>query len=557
MKQLTFVILLSFLGAFHAFGQRDFYKKYTFTKADTLRGMLSPERTCYDVTFYDLNVAVDIPKKFIQGYVDILFDVTEDFETMQIDLYKNMTLLKINCYNKVLSYNRVGDAIFVHFPERQLAGTSIGIRVYFEGFPTEAQNAPWDGGFVWKKDEYGKPWVGVACEGDGASLWWPNKDHLSDEPDSVGIHVTIPKSLGLSVISNGNLRDTVENDGFVTWNWFVSYPINNYNVTLNIGDYAHFSIPYTAADGDVLPVDYYVLWYNLEKAKEHFKQVNGVLACYEKYFDKYPFWNDGLAFVETPYLGMEHQSAIAYGNKYMRGYLGGMIPRDMNWDFIIVHELGHEWFGNSISVNDHAEMWIHESFTTYMEALYVECTMDYENAIRYLENQKSFIVNREPIMGPMDVNFDNWSGSDHYFKGAWVLHTLRNAIHNDSLWFDILKNFYLEHKLSHVTTEDFIDFVNKKTGRDWHPFFEQYLYYTSLPKLLYLVEETPDGLAVQFKWDSEVPGFDMPVLMGKRGEWQLVYPSSEAVKTVVFPGLSKKDFDIPLDRFYIRKSRLP
>ena len=554
MKKILFSIIALFLIQ-TSFGQKDFYKNYPFTKADSLRGSLSPERICYDVTFYDLNVAVDIENRFIKGYVDIFFDVEKDFTTLQIDLYKNMKISRITCYSKTLTFKRLYDAVFVYFPEKMERGTSASIRVFYEGYPREAPNPPWDGGFVWKKDEMGSPWIGVACEGDGASLWWPNKDHLYDEPDSMAINVAVPD--GLMCVSNGNLRSTKQlNNGYTRFDWFVSYPINNYDVTVNIANYAHFSDTYVAEDGDSLDLDYYVLTYNLERAKKHFRQVQKVLSCFERYVGKYPFWNDGLALVETPYLGMEHQSAVAYGNKYMRGYLGGMIPRDMDWDFIIVHELGHEWFGNSLSCTDPAEMWLHESFTTYMESLYVECAYGQEDAIRYISNQRTFIQNREPILGPKNVNWDNWASSDYYFKGAWVLHTLRHAINDDAKWWQLLRDFYDYYALSSVTTTDFIDFVNAHTGRDWSRFFEQYLEYPGIPKLLYQVEEEGDNCRVFYKWEADVEGFDMPMLIGVKGDYQRIFPLTSEVKEIVIKNTIKSELEVPTDLFYVHKKQV-
>ncbi len=529
-----------------------FYKNYSFDSADSLRGALRPERTCYDVTFYDLHIAVDIDKKFLNGYVDIFFDAVEDFEVLQIDLHHNLEIDQITCYDKLLTFHRLHDAVFVRFPEPFLKGTSGSIRVHYHGYPKESANAPWEGGFVWKKDAKGRPWVGVACQGDGASLWWPNKDHLSDEPDSMAIHVIVPRKL--SVICNGNPRgvELVSRD-LVRFNWFVSYPINNYNVTLNIGHYRHFGDVYVAQDGDSLDLDFYVLDYNLDKAKKHFQQVKGVLACFEKYLGKYPFWKDGYALVETPYLGMEHQSAIAYGNRYMRGYLGSMIPPDMDWDYIIVHETGHEYFGNALSCTDLAEMWLHESFTTYLEALYVECRYGYEDALRYLLNQRDFITNREPILGPPQVNWHNWNGTDHYFKGAWILHTLRHAIGDDELWFRILRTFYERHSIGFATTQDFINTVNEMTGRDWTAFFRQYLEFPTPPRLLYHLEEEGSRLRVVCLWEAEVPGFEMPVKIGRPGQWVTVQPNTEQPVEVLLEGVSKQEFEVATDLFLIRK----
>ncbi|MEZ4960524.1 MAG: M1 family metallopeptidase [Saprospiraceae bacterium] len=552
-KSLIFPLLM--LLASHALSQRDFYNKFNFTKADTLRGMLTPERACYDVTFYDLNVALDINKKFLKGFVEIEFDVVNEFSMMQIDLFRNMTISEITWYGQPLTYQRLFDAVMVYLPEKLEKGTHQSIIVYYEGFPTIATNAPWEGGFVWKQDQKQNPWVAVACEGDGASLWWPCKDHLSDEPDSMAIHVTVPT--GLVAVANGNLRKARRVEGgYTEFYWFVSYPINNYNASINIGKYAHFSDWYHSADGDSLALDYYVLEYNLDKAKKHFEQVKPMLACYEKYFGKYPFWNDGYALVETPYLGMEHQSGIAYGNNYNRGYLGGMIPRDMEFDYLIIHESGHEYFGNAISASDHADMWIHESFTTYMESLYVECMMSYADAVRYLESQRPFIRNGEPIVGPRDVNFGDWSGSDHYFKGAWILHTLRNAIGDDAVWFGLLRGFYDKFKYKTCTTEDFVLFTNEFTGKDFTPFFEQYLYYANIPRLEIDLEQMGADLKVIYKWEAEVPTFNMPVKVGNPNNYQTIYPTANGIQETILPNLQKSDFQVATELFYIKRKSL-
>ncbi|MEL6926560.1 MAG: M1 family aminopeptidase, partial [Bacteroidota bacterium] len=330
----------------------------------------------------------------------------------------------------------------------------------------------------------------------------------------------------------------------------LNFPINNYNVTVNIANYAHFQESYTADDGEVLPLDYYVLRENLAKAKKHFKQVPKVLACFERYFGKYPFWNDGFALVETPYLGMEHQSAVAYGNKYMRGYLGGMIPRSMNWDYIIVHETGHEYWGNSISVSDLSEMWIHESFTTYMESLFVECAYSYKEAVHYLATQRIYIRNREPILGPMEVNWEDWKGSDHYFKGAWVLHTLRHAINDDELWFDLLKSFYDKNYISNVTSQDFIDYVNTCTKKDWTAFFEQYLWHPDIPTLEYKLKKKGGNTLLEYRWNADVAEFDMPVLVGQQGDYQQIQPTASWQK-VTLKNVSPDKFKVARELFLI------
>ncbi len=549
-KRLILFLLLG--AALHACAQDDFYRSYRFTRADTLRGMLRPERTCYDVTFYDINVRVDIKNKTIEGYVDIAYRAMDDFQTLQIDLYDNMQLSKIEFEGKALSFHREHHAVFVQFPP-QAKGSLGTFRVYYHGVPREARNPPWDGGFVWSKDRLSNPWIGVACEGDGASLWWPNKDHLSDKPDSVSIRVAVLSHL--MCVANGNLRQTVKDGDYTRYDWFVSYPINNYNVTLNIGKYVHFSDTYTTQDGEKLALDYYVLAYNEKKAREHFKQVQGVLACYEKYFDKYPFMRDGFALVETPYLGMEHQSAIAYGNKYMRGYLGGMIPRNMDWDYIIVHETGHEYFGNSISCGDIAEMWIHESFTTYMEALYIECMYNYEEAEKYLVSQRAYIQNREPIIGPLNVNFDKWGGSDHYYKGAWMLHTLRHTLRNDAKWFELLKGFYRKHAHSIITSKHFFDYVNTFTGRNYDAFFRQYLYYPTLPTFTCEVEAKGSGTRIRYKWEADAPGFQMPIAIGKKGAYEWITPHAEW-QTLTLKHVTPEEFRVATEWFLIEVNRV-
>lgn len=549
MKQIS--LFLFFLSiSINGFAQKDFYQHVHFTEADTLRGMLRAERTCYDVHYYDLNILIDPESKVISGANDIYFTVEEDFTRLQIDLFENMEIKKIVLSGKELKYERIHNAVFIDCP-LQKKGSKNSIRIHYAGQPITARRAPWDGGFVWTKDRRGNPWIGVACEGTGASLWWPNKDHLSDEPDSMSIRVAVPNDL--FCVANGNLRGTkAVNDKFTQYNWFVSYPINNYNVTVNIADYAHFKDEYKSPDGSTLDLDYYVLKDNLEKAKEHFKQVPGVLQCFEHYFGKYPFWKDGYALVETPYLGMEHQGAIAYGNHYMRGYMGGMIPSDMDWDYIIVHETGHEYFGNSISCHDLAEMWIHESFTTYMEALYVECTYGYKDAVRYMNHFRNsmYIINKEPILGPQNVNWEDWRGSDHYFKGSWVLHTLRHVIDNDELWFDILKSFHVDNAMTNVHTSAFIQHVNKKTGKDYSKFFEQYLEYPSIPQLVYNVHKTDKGVKFSFKWDADVADFDMPIKVGEEDNYQMVYPTDKW-QVVMMDDIDVDDFKVATELFYI------
>ena len=515
----------------------DYYPN-DFTLADTLRGALRPERTGFDVTYYELHLEVDINERRIDGRVEMDYVVLNPTDRLQLDLFENMSIDSIVQDGRQLHYDRIANAVFIDLTTRQPADGSVRrLTVWYGGRPIQAENAPWDGGFVWSLDKKDRTWVAVACEGTGASLWWPNKDHLSDEPDSMLVSVTVPKRL--FVASNGSLRDEVElENGYQKrYDWFVSYPINNYNVSINIGHYLHFEDTYTSFDGEELALDYYVLDYNEKIAKKQFKQVGQMLAAYEQYFGKYPFWDDGYAMIEAPYLGMEHQSGIAYGNRFMRGYLGGMIPKDMDWDYIIIHESGHEYFGNSISVADHAEMWIHESFTTYMEALYVEYRYGRADARRYLLGQRPYIKNEQPIIGPPGVNYVDFTSSDHYFKGAWVLHTLRHVLDNDPLYFGMLRSFYQNHQRSIVSTDQIIDYFSKYTEQDLRPFFSQYLMHPDVPILL--VRER--GGRVEYRLRADVESLTLPLEVRFAGssrrvtagpEWQVLAdaPAADGVK---------------------------
>ncbi|MEO1626835.1 MAG: M1 family metallopeptidase, partial [Bacteroidota bacterium] len=356
MKSQIFWLLLWL--ALPLWGQNDFYKNHSFTQADTLRGKLLPERSCYDVHYYQLNIRVNPDEKFLQGQVAIHFTAERDFERLQIDLYREMTIAAISFEDQALDYERRANAVLVNMPRLLLSGEQAVLHITYGGKPQSAVDPPWQEGFVWSEDGRGRPWVGVACEGAGASLWWPCKDHLSDEPDSCQVQVSVPE--GLMAVSNGNLQsvDTLGN-GYVRYDWRVSYPINNYNITLNIAPYVQFSDHYQMGNGESLALDYYVLPNNLARARRHFRQIPKVLEAFEYYFGPYPFPRDGFAMVDAPFLGMEHQGAIAYGNDYQRGYLGYMALDHMDWDYVIVHETAHEYFGNSISCKDLGEMWIH------------------------------------------------------------------------------------------------------------------------------------------------------------------------------------------------------
>jgi aminopeptidase N len=498
--------------------QPAFSQDQAFSRYDSLRGALNPYRTCYDVHFYDLTVQVFPDEQRIQGKNAIHFTAKRTFDTLQVDLFANMAIDSITHQNQQLTYNRDSNFVFVAFPSAVPEGAEERFTVHYRGMPREAPKPPWDGGFDWDSDKKGRHHIGVACEGTGASLWWPNKDHLTEEPDSMAITGIVPEELTL--VSNGQLRGKAPRpEGFQAYHWFVSYPINNYNVTLNIGHYAHFQRQYQSPlTASSLPLDYYVLDYNLPEAKAHFEQVPGILKCFERYFGPYPFPEDGYALVETPYWGMEHQGAIAYGNDYQN--------RPRGFDYIILHETGHEWWGNSVSTHDHGAMWIHESFTTYMEALYIECRYDYQEAVSYLKQQRRRIRNQHPVMGPLEVNYTSWPASDMYYKGSWMLHTLRNSINDDSTWFQILGGLTDTFRQTVVNSQDIIGYINEHTERDYRPFFRQYLHYTDPPVFEYKIQEGNERQKqLVYRWSADVKDYSMPVTVQINGQTHRLSPT--------------------------------
>ena len=514
MRALFFVLAL--IGSQVAFSQAN----RTFTRADSLRGHLNQWRTCYDVTFYELHVKVDPDEQSIEGSNVIRYNVEKEFFRLQIDLFENMTIDKITSGDQELKFERDGNATFVDFEEKQTKGSKGSIEVFYHGKPKVAKNPPWDGGFVWEKDKNGMHWVGVACEGIGASLWWPNKDHLSDEPDSMRIKVDAP--LGLTCVANGQLMSKRRlPNNYDQWSYFVSYPINNYNVTINLGDYAYFSDHFVYQDGEKLKLKYMVLNYNLEKAIKQFTQVKDMFTCFEKLYGKYPYGLDGYTLVETPYWGMEHQGAIAYGNNYRNNNFG--------FDFIIVHESGHEYWGNSITAKDHAELWIHEAMTTYTDALFVECKYGHDKGQKYMDSLKTMIQNKVPILGPKDVNFNDWPDADMYYKGAWMMHSIRNAVHDDILWFHIMEELYNEFKYSNIESSDIIEFINERAHHNLTHIFNQYLKYASPPKFVYWIENKGKKSILHYKWTVDEPDFHMPIRIKvhEKDAYITLHPSSD------------------------------
>jgi len=552
--QLVLLVCTLFLLQSELIAQSDYYSQYSFTKSDSLRGALNENRSCYDVLHYDLAVTVHPESQSITGVNTMRIKAIRDFSQIQVDLFANMELEKVMHGTINLSFVRDSNIVLIETGAIEQK-EQLELKMHFSGSPAAAKNAPWDGGFVWRTDNNDNPWIGVACEGAGASLWWPNKDHLSDEPDSMNIALTVPKDLYGK--ANGKLVGIDRGDKMNTFHWSVSYSINNYNVSLNIGDYIHWQDHYISADGDSLALNYFVLRDQLETSKQHFEQVKPMLACFEEKLGKYPFWNDGYSLVETSYLGMEHQSNIAYGNQYTRGYLGGMIPRDMDWDYIIVHESGHEYFGNSISAGDHAEMWIHESFTTYLETVYVECVLGKAAGLRYINHfrNRNYIRNSQPIIGPMNVNWTEWNSSDHYFKGAWVLHTLRSSLANDEVWFNLLKSLYttFQHKI--VTSDELFNFISAHLEKDYSAFFTQYFRYETIPVLEYEVMEKKGK--VRLRYNCDVQEFAMDIVLRLEGkEREHRFNVTTDWQTFSLKGIKKENLDIATDLFLVKTKSL-
>jgi len=548
--------VLAFLMFFGQLGRAQslLEQKKDYTRADTLRGSLRPERTCYDVTFYELNVKIDTATKSLSGSNRIVYRTLEDFSTLQLDLYANMEIDSVIQWGKTLKYRREFNAVFVDMGEKIMTGRIGDMKVYYHGKPTIAKRPPWDGGFTWTTDDNGKLWMAVSCEGMGASLWWPCKDYLGDEPDSMRIICTVPN--GLKDISNGNEEKEVRNaDSTTTFYWKVSYPINNYNVTLNVGDYVHFSDVYVADDNSKLALDYYVMRNNLAKAKEQFKQVKPMLKCYEKYLGKYPFWNDGYALVETPYLGMEHQSAISYGNKYLGGYDGYDFSRiGLDFDYIIIHETAHEWWGNSVSCYDLADMWIHESFATYTESIFVDCTYGADTALLYINAKKPSVGNKETVVGKYGVNEEG--DGDMYNKGMLFLHTLRHVVNNDPKWWAIIKGMCdTTFKFRNIGYQDVVNYFNEKTGMNLTPVFEQYLKHARIPVLNYSLKKDEGGNYVfSYKWNTETKNFSMPFFVTIGSKDKQIMATNEWQK-VTLKFSREKDFKIRDDLGYFNERR--
>ena len=516
------IIFLFIVFTIDGFSQGLMEDKLLPTRQDTLRGSITPEREWWDLTYYHLDIKVNPDKKFISGSNTVGYKVLKSNKMMQIDLQEPMKITSVEADGKSLKFNREGNAYFIELKQKQKKNDINYIKINYEGFPKEAIRAPWDGGLSWTRDENGNHFIATSCQGLGASVWWPNKDHMYDEVDSMLISVNVPKNL--TNVSNGRLRKVTEHkNNTKTFDWFVTNPINNYGVNINIGDYVSFSEVYKGEKGD-LDIDNYVLSYNLEKAKEQFKQVPMMIEAFEHWFGPYPFYEDSFKMVEVPYLGMEHQSSITYGNKYQNGYLGRDLSGSgwgLKFDYIIIHEGGHEWFANNITYKDIADMWVHEGFTCYSENLYVDYFFGKEASAEYVIGTRRGISNRKPIIGQYDINREG--SGDMYSKGANLLHTIRQLAKDDEVWRQTLRGLNKEFYHSTVTTGEIEEYISKSIEMDLSKVFDQYLKDYRVPVFEY---EITNGV-LMYRWNNVIDGFDMPLEVIIDGENTLLYPTLE------------------------------
>ncbi|MGE5357500.1 MAG: M1 family metallopeptidase [Bacteroidales bacterium] len=508
------------------------------TRADILRGAYGPYRANNDLLSYDLVVRVDPEKKFLKGRNTIRFRMLEDGTRIQLDLFANLRVDKILMGERELKYERELGAVFVDFPDMLKKGRVYAVDFHYSGNPTETGRF---GGIAFRKDPAGRPWINTACQHIGSSVWWPSKDQQRDEVEEMRLGVEVPSAL--VDVSNGRFVGKKDlGDGYTRYDWHIQYPINNYCVSLNIGAYVHFT--------DTLgkqTLDFYCLPEDLDKARRQFTQAKTMIECFEKYFGEYPFKKDGYKLIQAPYSSMEHQTAVTYGNHFVNGYL----ERDWTgvgistkFDFIIIHESAHEWWGNSVTAADVSDEWIHEGWGTYAEAVYVEHLWGKDDALKYLGGYKRMVRNQQPIL--TEPGTSKVPPQDMYFKGALFINTLRSVVDNDARWWALVRGFYNQFKYHDIMTSDVVAYFNRATGRNLTPLFDQYLRHTALPTLEL---QFGDAGTVAYRWKADVAGFAMPVKVGKRGEWQTIVPTSEwqTMKTT----LTKDEFDVATELYFV------
>jgi aminopeptidase N len=520
MKPITFLLFIFLFLACAQTQAQQASRKEEFTHADTLRGSITPERAWWDVTYYNIHITPDYAHKSIRGFNEISFKVLAPGRVMQIDLQEPLNIQEILWKNMPLKFSRDGNAFYAYFPAPLPVGSTQRVKVTYEGLPVIAKNPPWDGGWIFTKDKKNRPWMSVACQGKGASVWYPCKDHQSDEPDrGASLSVTVPDTL--VAVANGRLQKKEQHsDQTVTYTWAVVNPINNYDIVPYIGKYVSWHKDFPGIKGK-LDCDFWVLDYDVDKAMEQFTQADSMLRCFEYWFGPYPFYEDGYKLVEAPHLGMEHQSDIAYGNGFQDGYRGRDLSESgwgLKWDFIIVHESAHEWFGNNITTNDLADMWVHEGFANYAETLFTTCRFGVEAGDEYCIGTRKKILNNRPIIAAYNVNQEG--SGDMYYKGGNMIHMIRQIIDNDEKFREILRGINLTFYHRTVTSSQIEDYISRQAKIDFSKVFDQYLRTTQIPVLDYRL--TGDSLA--YRWINCVPGFNMAVKVHLNGSTWL-YPT--------------------------------
>jgi aminopeptidase N len=547
LYKITTLIFSTFFVLTSAIAIAQVFPSNVSNKSDSLRGNLnSPFRTCYDINFYHLNLKINPDDRTIKGSNQFHLTANTDFNQLQFDLFDNLNIEKIIYQDKSLNYKRIYNAVFVTFPSIIKKGSRDSFTVFYSGKPIVANNPPWDGGFIFSQHDNGKPWIATACQGLGASMWWPNKDQQDDKVDSMLISISVPKDI--MNVSNGRLKKiTTLDDGYEQYDWFVKNPINNYNVAVNAANYTHISDSYKGKKGS-LSLDYYVLPEHEKQAIPHFNDnVKKMLEAFEYWFGPYPFYEDGYKLIETPHLGMEHQSAIAYGNNFKKGYLGKDLSNSnwgLKWDFIIIHESGHEWFGNNITAKDIADMWIHESFTSYSESLFVEYWYGKTAGGEYVRGLRRNILNDMPIIGKYGVNQEG--SGDMYYKGSNMLHTIRTIINNDKKWLEIIRGLNSKFRLKTITSLDIINYFNHKSEQDFSKIFDQYLSYKDIP-VLEIKEEKDTFL---YRWNCDVKDFDMQITVKTTGSNnRILHPTAQ------WKSLKTKKFEVD-SNYYINVKKI-
>ncbi len=536
MIRLKFTLFIALLFSASLIAQQN------FSRQDTLRGSITKERAWWNLLHYNLDITIDPSKKSLRGSNTIRYKVLEDAQLMQIDLQPPMEITSVKQNNNLLEFKRDGNVYYITLKKQQTQGDTNEITIEYQGIPKISKNPPWDDGLTWSKDKNGNDFIATSCQGGGASIWWPCKDHMYDEPEEgLVLSITAPKHL--TSVGNGRLIEQKENnDNTKTFTWKVVNPINNYGVNINIGDYVHFSEKYKGEKGE-LDCDYWVLSYNLEKATEQFKQVKKTLEAFEYWFGSYPFYEDSFKLVEVPYLGMEHQSSVTYGNGYKNGFRNGLDLSGTGWglkfDYIIIHESGHEWFANNITYKDIANIWIHESFTAYSESLYLDYHFGTEASNAYVLGTKRSIQNKKPIIGHYDVN--NAGSSDMYYKGANMLHTLRQVVNDDKKWRTILRGLNKDFYHQTVTTQQIENYLSKHIGLNLKGFFDQYLRTTKIPVLEYKIEDTN----LSYRWKNVVDDFSIPVKISINQTEDWITPSKN---------WKELKYNVPIKEFLLDKN---